>query len=95
MPGFNLEFDFDFSQYLNDDVMFGQPVWPEDFYSEHHGYRVRLSWPLPDCNLGCPNNWLADGFCDKACNVSECLFDGGDCLGPNPKMGFGNQGSRE
>ena len=36
-----------------------------------------------------------DGYCDKACNVSECLFDGGDCLGPNPKMGFGNQGSRE
>ena len=52
LPGFNLEFDFDFSQYLNDDVMFGQPVWPEDFYSEHHGYRVRLSWPLPDCNYG-------------------------------------------
>ena len=52
LPGFNLEFDFDFSQYLNDDVMFGQPVWPEDFYSEHHGYRVRLSWPLPDCNAG-------------------------------------------
>ena len=40
-------------------------------------------------------SWVKDGYCDKACNVSECLFDGGDCLGPNPKMGFGNQGSRK
>merc|ERR1719471_1959121 len=41
--------------------------------------------------MGCPSSWVKDGYCDKACNVSECLFDGGDCLGPNPKMGFGNQ----
>ena len=70
--------------------MFGQPVWPEDFYSEHTGYKVRLSWPLPDCSAGCPSTWIKDGFCDKACNVTECLFDGGDCLGPNPRMGFGD-----
>ena len=70
--------------------MFGQPVWPEDFYSEHNGYKVRLSWPLPDCSVGCPSTWIKDGFCDKACNVTECLHDGGDCLGPNPRMGFGD-----
>ncbi len=33
-------------------------------------------------------------YCDRACNTSACQFDGGDCLGPNPRMGFdaGNQG---
>lgn len=77
--------------YLNDDVMFGKSVWPDDFYSEHTGHKIRLSWPLPDCNAGCPSTWVKDGYCDKACNVSQCLFDGGDCLGVNPKMGFGDQ----
>ena len=27
----------------------------------------------------CPSNWIADGYCDIACNTSACDFDGGDC----------------
>ena len=30
-------------------------------------------------------------YCDVSCNNTECLFDGGDCEGPNVRMGFGNQ----
>lgn len=39
------------------------------------------------CNQGCANSWLADKFCDQACNVLSCGFDVGDCgqgeLNPN------------
>ncbi|NXW55551.1 GNPTA phosphotransferase, partial [Eurystomus gularis] len=31
------------------------------------------------CNQGCANSWLADKFCDQACNVLSCGFDAGDC----------------
>lgn len=31
------------------------------------------------CNQGCANSWLADKFCDQACNVLSCGFDVGDC----------------
>lgn len=31
------------------------------------------------CNQGCANSWLADKFCDQACNVLACSFDVGDC----------------
>ncbi|CAN7998761.1 unnamed protein product, partial [Ixodes hexagonus] len=79
--------------YLNDDVMFGKEVWPEDFYTHTGGYKarpawhlsfsvqVRLAWPVPDCAMGCPTSWVRDGYCDKACNNSQCEWDGGDCLG--------------
>lgn len=36
------------------------------------------------CNQGCANSWLADKFCDQACNVLACGFDVGDC-GPGEK----------
>ncbi|EFA84682.1 putative glycophosphotransferase [Heterostelium album PN500] len=65
--------------YLNDDVMFGRPVYPDDFATKGGGQKVFLSWPVPNCNDGCPNNWVGDGFCDAACNVTLCDFDGGDC----------------
>lgn len=64
--------------YLNDDVLFGKPVYPEDFISTE-GYKVFLAWNIPNCNTGCPPNWIKDGYCDIACNVSFCNFDGGDC----------------
>lgn len=67
--------------YLNDDVMFGKEVWPEDFYTHTGGYKVRLAWPVPDCAMGCPTSWVRDGYCDKACNTSQCEWDGGDCVG--------------
>ena len=67
--------------YLNDDVMFGADVWPDDFYTHAKGQKVFLSWPVPNCNEGCPATWINDRYCDKACNVSECDWDGGDCVG--------------
>ncbi|KAK8386699.1 hypothetical protein O3P69_017869 [Scylla paramamosain] len=67
--------------YLNDDVMLMQEVWPEDFFSPGSGYKVYLSWSLPECSSGCPGSWLGDGYCDASCNTSACEWDGGDCAG--------------
>lgn len=67
--------------YLNDDVMFGKDVWPDDFYTHSKGQKVYLTWPVPNCAEGCPGSWIKDGYCDKACNNSACDWDGGDCLG--------------
>lgn len=67
--------------YLNDDVMLMQDVWPEDFFSPGSGYKVYLSWSLPECSSGCPGSWLGDGYCDASCNTSACEWDGGDCAG--------------
>lgn len=72
--------------YLNDDVMFGDEVWPDDFYTHAKGQKVFLSWPVPNCNDGCPATWVNDKYCDKACNVSECDWDGGDCLNPKTRL---------
>lgn len=58
--------------YLNDDVMFGKEVWPDDFYSHSKGQKVYLTWPVPNCAEGCPGSWIKDGYCDKACNHSAC-----------------------
>uniref|UniRef100_A0A3P8XET4 N-acetylglucosamine-1-phosphotransferase subunits alpha/beta n=1 Tax=Esox lucius TaxID=8010 RepID=A0A3P8XET4_ESOLU len=69
--------------YLNDDVMFGKDVWPDDFFSHSKGQKVYLTWPVPNCAEGCPGSWIKDGYCDKACNNSACDWDGGDCLGNN------------
>eukprot|EP00117_Sycon_ciliatum_P012243 scpid10762/ scgid2510/ N-acetylglucosamine-1-phosphotransferase subunits alpha/beta; GlcNAc-1-phosphotransferase subunits alpha/beta; Stealth protein GNPTAB; UDP-N-acetylglucosamine-1-phosphotransferase subunits alpha/beta; N-acetylglucosamine-1-phosphotransferase subunit alpha; N-acetylglucosamine-1-phosphotransferase subunit beta len=70
--------------YLNDDVMFGQKVWPDDFYTHSRGHKVYMAWSVPQCNKGCPNSWLRDKYCDSACNTSLCDWDGGDCLGLKP-----------
>ncbi|XP_078683763.1 N-acetylglucosamine-1-phosphotransferase subunits alpha/beta-like isoform X1 [Branchiostoma floridae x Branchiostoma belcheri] len=80
--------------YLNDDVMFGAEVWPDDFYTHSQGQKVYLAWPVPNCADGCPSSWIRDNYCDKACNNSECEWDGGDCLGaagagPNQVHGIG------
>uniref|UniRef100_A0AAV2J081 N-acetylglucosamine-1-phosphotransferase subunits alpha/beta n=1 Tax=Knipowitschia caucasica TaxID=637954 RepID=A0AAV2J081_KNICA len=67
--------------YLNDDVMFGKDVWPDDFYTHSKGQKVYLTWPVPNCAEGCPGSWIKDAYCDKTCNNSACDWDGGDCLG--------------
>ncbi|XP_071441865.1 N-acetylglucosamine-1-phosphotransferase subunits alpha/beta [Hetaerina americana] len=69
--------------YLNDDMLFGKEVWPDDFYTTTYGQKVYLSWPVPECHEGCPPLWIGDGYCDRACNHSECHWDGGDCLPGN------------
>ena len=71
--------------YFNDDVFLGQPIYPEDLISPT-GYKVFLAWNIPNCNSGCPANWLTDGYCDLACNVSACNFDGGDCKQGSPAV---------
>ena len=76
--------------YLNDDVMFGSDVWPDDFATVSGGQKVFLSWPVPNCADGCPSNWVGDGYCDRACNVSDCDFDGGDCRNASNSAAAGN-----
>lgn len=71
--------------YFNDDILLGRPVLPEDFVSSN-GYKIYLAWNIPNCNTGCPPNWLSDGYCDLACNVSACSFDGGDCSKPSNQL---------
>ena len=67
--------------YMNDDVLFGRDVWPDDFVSASGAQKVYLTWPVPNCNDGCPASWISDGYCDRACNNSQCEWDGGDCKG--------------
>uniref|UniRef100_T1IXU8 LNR domain-containing protein n=1 Tax=Strigamia maritima TaxID=126957 RepID=T1IXU8_STRMM len=74
IPGLSKKF-----LYLNDDVVFGKPVWPEDFYTSTKGHKVYLSWAVPDCRDGCPSTWIGDGYCDKPCNNTDCEWDGNDC----------------
>eukprot|EP00795_Rhopilema_esculentum_P003109 gene3108-1404_t len=83
IPGLSKQFI-----YMNDDVFFGDYVWPDDFYTHSKGQKVYLTWPVPNCNEGCPATWINDKYCDKPCNVSECDWDGGDCLKGNPSRGF-------
>ncbi|XP_033105239.1 N-acetylglucosamine-1-phosphotransferase subunits alpha/beta-like isoform X2 [Anneissia japonica] len=73
--------------YLNDDVMFGNDVWPDDFYTHSRGQKVYLTWPVPNCAEGCPSSWIRDNYCDKSCNNSECDWDGGDCKGVHASAG--------
>eukprot|EP01114_Cavostelium_apophysatum_P003574 TRINITY_DN1353_c0_g2_i5.p1 TRINITY_DN1353_c0_g2~~TRINITY_DN1353_c0_g2_i5.p1 ORF type:complete len:1245 (+),score=388.40 TRINITY_DN1353_c0_g2_i5:191-3925(+) len=65
--------------YFNDDTMLGNEVWPDDFFSQSSGQKIFLSWPVPNCNDGCPANWIGDGYCDAPCNVSDCDWDADDC----------------
>ncbi|KAL5473979.1 hypothetical protein EMCRGX_G028549 [Ephydatia muelleri] len=76
--------------YLNDDVMFGLDVYPEDFYTPRKGQKVYLSWPVPHCKEGCPPNWIRDNYCDQACNNSACDWDGGDCTNATKPGWTGN-----
>ncbi|XP_041472270.1 N-acetylglucosamine-1-phosphotransferase subunits alpha/beta-like isoform X1 [Lytechinus variegatus] len=81
--------------YLNDDTMFGKDIWPDDFYTHASGQKVYLTWPVPNCAEGCPSSWIKDNYCDKACNNSECEWDGGDCKGVSaqgPAIGGGMGG---
>jgi UDP-N-acetylglucosamine-lysosomal-enzyme len=65
--------------YFNDDILLGKPISIEDFYTPESGFKIRMSIQVPRCAHNCPSSWLADGFCDKDCNLELCNFDGGDC----------------
>jgi hypothetical protein len=32
-----------------------------------------------ECADGCPNYWVGDGYCDDACDNSDCNHDADDC----------------
>ena len=51
----------------------------DDFYTRSRGFKVYLSWEVPNCADGCADIFLNDGVCDRVCNVSSCGFDMGDC----------------
>ena len=72
--------------YFNDDVLLGQPIWPEDFFAPGGGYNVFLAWRVPDCAMDCSAAWLGDGHCDAACNTESCDWDAGDCVGVEPDL---------
>lgn len=72
--------------YLNDDVMFGREVWPDDFTTPSRGQKIYLAWKVPDCAESCTPYYLGDGTCDVGCNTTLCNFDLGDCLGPDVKV---------
>lgn len=76
IPGLSDKFIF-----MNDDFFFGEPVTKEDFCYNDFGQKLRMSWPIHHCVDGCPIEWVGDGTCHKACNVSGCAFDQGDCEG--------------
>ena len=42
----------DYYIYFNDDVLLGNEVWPDDFFSVHGGHKVYLSWNVPNCGGG-------------------------------------------
>ena len=66
--------------YFNDDVFLGARVLPDDFFALDDSHKLRFAWEVPKCAPGCSDTWIGDGFCDKACNVSECNFDFPDCI---------------
>lgn len=63
--------------YFNDDVMLGNAVSPDDFFTHGQGQKIFLSWQVPNCAPGCPDTWLGDKYCDAACNKEECGWDVG------------------
>ena len=69
--------------YFNDDVLLGAPVLPGDFLTSTGAQKIYLAWDVPQCNQGCIETWITDGYCDVNCNVSACDWDGGDCIGNN------------
>ena len=77
--------------YFNDDVMLGNHITPDDFVTHGGGQKIFLSWNVPNCATGCPDTWLADNYCDSACNNKACEWDMGDCV--NNTKGTGGSGS--
>jgi UDP-N-acetylglucosamine-lysosomal-enzyme len=65
--------------YFNDDILLGKSISVGDFYTVSNGFKVYLTQRIATCDLYCPKVWLKDGYCDSACNTTDCMYDGGDC----------------
>lgn len=72
--------------YLNDDIFIGCEIFPDDFYLKSTGVNIFLGWPIPECTYDCPWIFIGDGSCDQICNIEECQFDGGDCIGQTEEI---------
>lgn len=66
--------------YFNDDVFLGSPTFPDDFVTLSGAQKFVMAWDVPKCAPGCSDSWIGDGYCDRACNVSECNWDFPDCV---------------
>jgi len=57
---------------MNDDIIIGKKVLPEDFYSKSKGYKIRLTWPVPNAE-GCPMNLncLLEAYADSLRHVNQ------------------------
>ena len=76
IPGLSDKFLF-----FNDDMLLGHHLYKEDLCHGLNGQKIYFSHTRADhCVNGCTNDWLGDGICQLACNVSTCLHDKGDCL---------------
>ena len=60
IPGLSTKFI-----YLNDDVMFGDHVWPEDFYTHSNGQKVPV-WDIALAATG-PVRWLTSRATMRSC----------------------------
>lgn len=59
---------------------FGKPVTKTDYCNgDGYGQNIFYGRELPHCHYGCLFEWVGDGTCHVACNISTCNFDGGDC----------------
>lgn len=67
--------------YSNDDFFFLSTVSPNDFLTYGGKFKIYFHGSVPPCAKGCQSEWIGNGRCDRACNVTECNFDGGDCVG--------------
>ena len=72
--------------YFNDDVMLGNYIYPDDFYTKSNGHKIYFAWDIPSCSEGCTDTWIGDGYCDQACNNKDCNFDAGDCINTPPNQ---------
>jgi hypothetical protein len=79
--------------YFNDDVLLGSKTLLDDFISMSGVQKFYMSWDIPKCSPGCSDSWIGDGFCDKACNVSECDFDFPDCVNSTSGTSTYNNGA--
>ncbi|KDO19754.1 hypothetical protein SPRG_15088 [Saprolegnia parasitica CBS 223.65] len=72
--------------YLNDDMLLGAPVSPDDFMSRSGTQNIYLAWKAPACSPDCANWMLGDGVCHRACNTAACGLDHGDCTCASPPV---------
>ncbi|GFR86364.1 N-acetylglucosamine-1-phosphotransferase subunits alpha/beta, partial [Elysia marginata] len=79
--------------YMNDDVMFGRPVWPEDFYTHSSGQKVRIcksnsgavqygvgfhGQAAADTTSYCATGCADTWLSDKYCDQTVQLLDHGE-----------------